>query len=124
MTDTTPDPDPGRADDAAPVTVIRNIGPALAGILAQAGIETAGALRQLGADEAYRHILRLGTRPHFITYYVLHMSLQGRPWNDCQGAEKTALRAQFDALKAREAASGNDPELERFLDTLGTGLRR
>ncbi|WP_044006594.1 TfoX/Sxy family DNA transformation protein [Jannaschia sp. CCS1] len=111
-------------NDSDPVTVIRNIGPAQAEVLAAAGIHTAAALRKLGAHEAYRAILRTGTAPHFIMYYVLHMALQGRPWNDCKGAEKEALRAQFDALKAGEAAAGNDPELERMLNAIGTGLRR
>ena len=113
-----------QTDTDDPVTAIRNIGPALAETLATAGIETATALRDLGAHEAYRRILRTGTRPHFIGYYVLEMSLQGRPWNDCKGAEKAALRAKFDALKAEEAAAGHDPELEQFLNRIGTGLRR
>ena len=108
----------------APVTVIRNIGPSQAEVLARAGIHTAAELREIGADNAYRAILRTGARPHFIMYYVLHMALQGRPWNDCKGAEKDALRAQFDALKAGEAEAGHDPELERFLNAIGTGLRR
>ena len=111
-----------RADD--PVTAIRNIGPAQAESLGAAGILTATQLRAVGAHEAYRRILRTGARPHFISYYVLVMSLQGRPWNDCKGAEKDALRAEFDALKAEEARQGNDPELERFLNQVGTGLRR
>lgn len=111
-------------DPTAPVTVIRNIGPAQAEVLARAGIHTANALRAIGADAAYRAILRTGVQPHFIMYYVLHMALQGRPWNDCKGAEKDALRVQFDALKAEEAEAGHEPELERFLNTIGTGLRR
>ncbi len=110
------------ADDA--LTTIRNIGPALAEALTLAGIENAPALRRLGAHEAYRRMLQTGTRAHFITYYVLEMSLQGRPWNDCKGAEKDALRAKFDALKAEEAAAGNDPELEQFLNRIGTGMKR
>ena len=114
MNETSPDP----------VTAIRNIGPSQAETLARAGITTARTLRDLGAHEAYRAILQTGARPHFIMYYVLHMALQGRPWNDCQGAEKDALRAQFDALKTDEAEAGNDPELERFLNAIGTGLRR
>jgi hypothetical protein len=50
-------------------------------------------------------MLRTGLRPHFIGYYVLVMSLQGRPWNDCKGAEKDTLRVRFDALVA-EARGG------------------
>ncbi len=110
------------ADD--PLTAIRNIGPALAGELARAGIRSASQLRQIGAHDAYRRLLAAGTRPHFIGYYVLHMALQGRPWNDCKGAEKDALRADFDALKAEMAGQRDDTGLERILDEIGTGRRR
>jgi len=107
-----------------PLTAIRNIGPALAAELHSAGIMTASDLRQIGADEAYRRLLASGTRPHFIGFYVLHMALQGRPWNDCKGDEKTALRARFDAIKADTARQPNDNAFERILDEIGTGQRR
>lgn len=111
----TPDPDD--------LTAIRNIGPALAAELTRAGIPTASALRRIGAHDAYRRMLATGTQPHFIGYYVLHMALQGRRWNDCKGAEKDALRADFDALKA-EPRDGPPAGIERDLDMIGTGLRR
>lgn len=88
-----------------PVTVIRNIGPATAAAFARIGIKTAEALREMGADAAYAALLRAGERPHFIGYYVLVMGLQGRPWSDCQGLEKDALRARFDAIKAAHAGA-------------------
>jgi DNA transformation protein and related proteins len=101
------------------LTDIRNIGPATARSLIAAGIADAAALRAMGADAAYRALLDAGERPHFIGYYVLHMALQGRPWNDCKGAEKTALRARFDALVGdRRPLSA----LEAALDQIG--LRR
>ncbi|MEX3015735.1 TfoX/Sxy family protein [Gymnodinialimonas hymeniacidonis] len=106
------------------LTSIRNIGPALAETLTKAGIKDAKALRSLGAHEAYRLILRTGIRAHFITYYVLEMSLQGRAWNDCKGAEKDALRAKFDQLKQEEAGPGADTEVERVLNLIGTGRSR
>ncbi|MFG6080881.1 TfoX/Sxy family protein [Paracoccus litorisediminis] len=80
------------------LTDISNIGPATAKALIAAGIPDAVTLRRMGAHEAYRALLASGERPHFIGYYVLHMALQGRPWNDCRGGEKTALRGHFDAL--------------------------
>ncbi|MFO1163925.1 MAG: TfoX/Sxy family protein [Paracoccus sp. (in: a-proteobacteria)] len=83
------------------LTEIPNIGPATARSLIAAGIPDAGTLRRIGAHEAYRALLIAGERPHFIGYYVLQMGLQGRPWNDCRGAEKAALRVQFDALVAQ-----------------------
>jgi hypothetical protein len=52
---------------------------------------------------------------------VLVMGLQGRPWNDCKGAEKAALRARFDALKSRAAAAPQTDRarLEAALDEIG-----
>ena len=113
----TPDPDEA-------LTSIRNIGPAMAAEMERAGITTASALRAMGADAAYAAMVAAGTRPHFIGYYVLHMALQGRPWNDCKGAEKDALRAAFDALKGRLAHPQHESALERILDAIGTGRRR
>ena len=101
-----------------PISSIRNLGPAMEAALTAAGIPDAEALRALGADAAYARLLDHGHRPHFIGYYVLHMALQGRPWNDCKGAEKAALRTSFDALKARHADAGRS-ELEAFLDRIG-----
>ena len=85
------------------------------------GIADAETLRTIGAHDTYRRMLAAGTRPHFIGYYVLHMALQGRPWNDCKGKEKEALRAQFEALKSeRESAPDGMPEgLSRFLRDIG-----
>ena len=84
----------------AAISTIRNLGPATEEAFAKAGITTAEELQALGAHEAYRRWLQAGLAPHFIGYYVLVMALQGRPWNDCKGAEKKALRQKFDALKA------------------------
>lgn len=106
-----------------PVSSIRNLGPASEAAFERAGILSAEALRDLGADSAYARLLQSGHRPHFIGYYVLVMGLQGRPWNDCKGAEKTALRAAFDALVAQNADSGQT-ELERTLDAIGVIRRK
>ncbi len=106
-----------------PVSSIPNLGPASEAAFARAGIHTAQAVRDMGADEAYRRLLQAGTQPHFIGYYVLVMGLQGRPWNDCQGTEKKALRVRFDALKA--AHGQNDlSAIEAALNALGVVARR
>ena len=89
----------------APVTSIRNLGPAVQDACHRAGISSAEELRALGADTAYRRMVAAGMRPHFIGYYSLVMGLQGRPWNDCRGAEKDALRARFDAIKTAATAT-------------------
>ena len=86
------------------------------------GFPTAEALRACRADEAYKRLLCSGARPHFIAYYVLHMALQGRLWNDCKGAE-AALRQVFDALVA-EHRDLNYQGIKKILDRIGTGQRR
>ncbi len=106
-----------------PVSSIRNLGPASDKEFARAGIENADQLRALGPDQAYLMLINAGTRPHFIGYYAMVMGLQGRPWNDCKGAEKDKLRERFDALKA--SASPKAPVgIERILDQIGTGTTR
>ena len=106
-----------------PVSSIRNLGPAMEAAFARAGIHSADALRALGADAAYARLLATGHRPHFIGYYVLVMGLQGRPWNDCKGAEKAALRKRFDTLKASGYDKGRS-ELEAALDAIGVVEKR
>ena len=106
---------------STPLTSVRNIGPAMAEAFLDAGITSAEALRDMGADAAYARLLSIGSRPHFIAYYALVMGLQGRPWNDCQGAEKTALRQRFDALVA-EVKPAPKTDLARALDEVGVRL--
>ena len=100
------------------LTTIRNIGPAQEKALTAVGITSAEQLRDMGADAAYVRLLQAGTRPHFIMYYVLHMALQGRPWNDCKVDEKQNLRERFDALKTANSDTGRS-ELEDFLNRIG-----
>lgn len=101
-----------------PVSSLRNLGPAMEESCATAGIYSAEALIALGADETYRRLLQSGTKPHFIGYYVLVMAIQGRPWNDCKGNEKTLLRKTFDAIKA-EAFDHNRSAFEHLMNQIG-----
>ena len=103
-----------------PVSSIRNLGPRSDEAFARAGIASAEALIALGADAAYARLIASGTRPHFIGYYALVLGLQGRPWNDLAAGEKAALRARFDALKAKAAPrEAGRSELEAALDRIG-----
>lgn len=108
---------------AEPVSSIRNLGPASDEAFARAGINTAEELRALGPDAAYARLLASGTRPHFIGYYALVMGLQGRPWNDCQGAEKAALKAKFEALKAKSSGKITPSAIDQALADIGVVKR-
>lgn len=105
-------------DDDAPISTLRNLGPAMEQAFAAVGIDTVGQLRALGSDAAYARLLRGGTRPHFIAYYVVDMALQNRPWTDCQGEEKAALRRRFDALKSANPDTDRDT-FEAMMDAIG-----
>lgn len=104
-----------------PVSSIRNLGPAVEAMFARVGVDTADHLRELGADEGYRMVLKSGVRPHFIGYYALVMGLQGRPWNDCQGVEKENLRKKFDQIVAQTLGPKKKgrSDIEAALDKLG-----
>jgi hypothetical protein len=57
---TTPEtPPPARPQDA-PLESVRNIGPAMAAALRNAGVPDAAALHVLGADAAYARLLTAG----------------------------------------------------------------
>lgn len=107
----------------SPISTIRNLGPASEAGFARAGIHSAESLRELGADAAYTRLLHAGSQPHFIAYYAMVMGLQGRPWNDCKGKEKDALRTRFDAI-CTEAKGEALVGIEKVLDEIGVGVRR
>lgn len=100
------------------ISTIPNLGPASEAAFARAGLYSAEDVRALGADEAYLRLLQSGSAPHFIGFYALVMGLQGRPWNDCSGDEKKALRVRFDAVKAGTNKKGRS-ERDAALDLFG-----
>ena len=101
-----------------PVTAIPNLVPATAAAFARVGLTSAEDIEAMGPDAAYARLLAGGDRPHFIAYYALVMGLMGRPWNDCRGTEKDALRARFQAIKAAALPAGRDP-MAAILDEIG-----
>ncbi|WP_293452526.1 TfoX/Sxy family DNA transformation protein [Planktotalea sp.] len=109
-----------------PVSTIPNLGPASGASFAKAGLTSAQQVRDLGADATYIQLIKDGTRPHFIGYYALVMGLQGRPWNDCIGAEKATLRKTFDKIKSSAfgAKEKGRSELEAALDAIGVVEKR
>jgi DNA transformation protein and related proteins len=109
-----------------PVSAIPNLGPATEAHFAKVGIFSAQEIRDMGADQAYRRWLAGGLPAHFIGYYALVMGLQGRPWHDCKGDEKKALRVRFDAIRASLIGTKEKgrSDLEAALQMLGVIDRR
>ncbi|MFX0540391.1 TfoX/Sxy family DNA transformation protein [Roseovarius sp. S4756] len=111
-----------------PVSSIRNLGPAVEAACARAGIHSAKALRALGADAAYARLIAAGMQPHFIGFYAMVMGLQGRPWNDCQGDEKAALRTRFDQIKSAAQTSVSNSkgrtQMDAALNEIGVISKR
>lgn len=105
-------------DDDAPISALRNMGPAMEQAFARIDVTTVGQLRDLGTDAAYGQLLANGSRPHFIMYYVIEMALQGRPWNDCKGEEKAALRKRFDVVKSEHLDIDRDA-FETMMNAIG-----
>jgi DNA transformation protein len=107
------------------VSTIRNLGPKVEQMFAKAGIHTAEEIHELGAEEAYRRLLKAGTRPHFIGFYSIYLGLQNRPWGAMVPGEKAALRKIFDRLVTDvRATSGAPSAIEAELNVLGVGTRR
>jgi len=104
-----------------PISSIFNLGPASDVSFAKAGLTSAQQVRDLGAEACYAKLIRAGTKPRFIGFYALAMGLHGRPWNDCQGADKAALRVTFDILKdaANSTKEKDRSDLETALDAIG-----
>ena len=104
-----------------PVSKIPNLGPASDVSFAKAGITSAEQVRDLGAEACYERLIKSGTKPHFIGFYALAMGLQCRPWNDCQGDEKAALRVTFDKIKAtaNNTKEKGRSDFEAALDLIG-----
>lgn len=112
------------------ISSLPSLGPAFQADCIKAGIPDAETLRELGPGVAYRRLLLSGVKPHFVWYMVIHMTLQGRPWNDAQGTEKARMRAEFEAMKLEVKATLRSqrpdelgPDLEAALDLLGVRPR-
>ena len=103
-----------------PVSSLRNLGPRSDASFTRAGIHSAEELIALGPDAAYRRLLASGARPHFAGYWALVLAIEDRHWRECDGDEKAALHARFEALKAEvRDASGPGSAFEAELDRFG-----
>ena len=83
-----------------PVAMLRNLGPASAMMLAEAGIRTIGELRAIGAAKAYVRVRALRTRGASVNLlWSMAAGLDGRGWQEVSAEEKESLLAEVRRLR-------------------------
>lgn len=83
-----------------PVTMLRNLGPKSAAMLAEAGIRTIGELRAIGAPKAYVRVKATGSRGASVNLlWSIAAGLDGRNWQDVSAEEKGLLLAEVRRLR-------------------------
>jgi DNA transformation protein len=83
-----------------PVTLLRNLGPASAMMLAEVGIRTIGELRAIGAARAYVRVRAIRTRGASVNLlWSMAAGLDGRGWQEVSAEEKASLIAEVRSLR-------------------------
>jgi DNA transformation protein len=83
-----------------PVTMLRNLGPASAVMLAEVGIHTIGELRAIGAVKAYVRVRAVRTRGASVNLlWSMAAGLDGRGWQEVSAEEKESLLAEVRSLR-------------------------
>jgi DNA transformation protein len=83
-----------------PVTILRNLGPASATMLAEVGIRTIGELRAIGAAKAYVRVRAVRTRGASVNLlWSMAAGLDGRGWQEVSAEEKESLLAEVRRLR-------------------------
>ena len=86
--------------DDLPVTMLRNLGPASAMMLAEAGIRTIGELRAIGAAKAYVRVRAVRSRGASVNLlWSMAAGLDGRSWQEVLEEEKESLLAEVRRLR-------------------------
>ena len=86
--------------DNLPVTMLRNLGPKSAMMLAEVGIRTIGELRAIGAAKAYVRVRAIRSRGASVNLlWSMAAGLDGRGWQDVSAEEKASLLAEVKSLR-------------------------
>ena len=86
--------------DDLPVTMLRNLGPASAMMLAEAGVRTIGELRAIGAAKAYVRVRAVRSRGASVNLlWSMAAGLDGRSWQEVLEEEKESLLAEVRRLR-------------------------
>lgn len=87
--------DASRAIDE--LAAMRNLGPASARMLVEAGVRSVDELRAIGAVEAFRRVLfARGGRSTAVLLWALHDALTDQRWDRIPDDEKARLRAALE----------------------------
>lgn len=78
---------------------LRGIGPRVANLLRQVGVETPEKLKEIGAMEAYLRIIETGYTQHIALLYALVGAVENRDWRDVAQKDKARLQAELEGLK-------------------------
>ena len=83
-----------------PVTMLRNLGPASAVMLAEVGIHIIGELRAIGAVKAYVRVKAVRNRGASVNFlWSMAAGLDGRDWQEITAEEKASLHAEVRGLR-------------------------
>ena len=83
-----------------PVTMLRNLGPASALMLAEVGIHTIGELRAIGAVKAYVRVRAVRSHGASVNLlWSMAAGLDGRGWQEVSTEEKASLLAEVRRLR-------------------------
>ena len=83
------------ATEGDDLTQLPNIGPALAGRLADIGVTSAEQLRTLGAVAAVRELLVVDDPACYNTLYALQGAIEGIRWHDLPHATRERLKREL-----------------------------
>ena len=83
-----------------PITMLRNLGPKSAMMLAEVGIHTIGELRAIGVAKAYVRVRAVRSRGASVNLlWSMAAGLDGRGWQEVSAAEKESLLAEVKSLR-------------------------
>jgi DNA transformation protein and related proteins len=86
--------------DNLPVTMLRNLGPRSAIMLAEVGIRTIGELRAIGAVKAYVRVRAVRSRGASVNLlWSMAAGLNGQGWQEISAAEKASLLAEVKRIQ-------------------------
>lgn len=94
--------------DREGLAALSSLGPVSADMLIEAGIPTPGALREVGALEAWRRLrFHHGRRVTTNFLYALEVAIRGVHWRDLGADRKAELRAAAQEIVRRLSVRGD-----------------